>query len=135
MSENETNSSENGPLYSIRCRGIFSTTLTKFLMDNEFNITQSSEIIRERLNLNQYYGNPDLNIQDFWNKQGILSWGKSEVLERFIKLLQENFLDIIARRSSSGKDAILKGKVIAINKYNQSTIIDFKDFKGITCRK
>ncbi|MFX1326089.1 MAG: DUF402 domain-containing protein, partial [Promethearchaeota archaeon] len=42
-----------------------------------------------------------------------------------------NFLDVIIRKSHSGKDAILKGKVIGINKFNRSSIIDLGTFKGI----
>ncbi len=123
--------SESEHEYSIRCRGIYSTTLTKLLLDNNFKITQSSDIIRERLSLNVYFDEPDLSIQDIWNKQGILCWGKEDVIESFVKLLQENLLDVIIRRSFSGKDAILKGKVVSINKYNQSSILDFGDFKGV----
>jgi len=119
------------PQFSIRCRGIYSTTLTKFLLDNNFKITQSSDLIRERLSLNVYGEEPDLNIQDVWNKQGILCWGKFKAIDSFIKILQENFLDVVIRRSISGKDTILKGRVIAINKYNQSSILDFGNFKGV----
>ncbi|MHA1299725.1 MAG: DUF402 domain-containing protein [Candidatus Helarchaeota archaeon] len=132
MSEFEAESEdESEPEFSIRCRGIYSTSLTKFLLENNFKITQSSDILRERLDLNVYKGDPDLSIQDVWNKQGILCWGKSEVIDIFIKLLQDNFLDVIIRKSYSGKDTILKGKVISINKFNQSTILDFGNFKGV----
>ncbi|MFX0133791.1 MAG: ribonuclease E/G, partial [Candidatus Hodarchaeota archaeon] len=94
-------------------------------------MTQSSDLIRKRLSLNVYPEEPDLNIQNTWNKQGILCWGKQEAIDAFIKILRENFLDIVIRKSNSGKDTILKGKVIGINKFNQSSIIDFGNFKGV----
>ncbi len=127
-SEPETDSE---PKFSIRCRGIYSTALTKFLLDKNFKVTQSSDLIRERLSLNIIPEEPDLSIQNTWNRQGILCWGKKEAIDEFIEILQEHFLDVIIRKSISGKDTILKGKVIGINKYNQSSILDFGKFKGI----
>lgn len=123
--------SDTEHIFSFRCRGIYSTALTKFLSENNFKVTQSSDLIRERLSLSVFSDNADITIQDMWNKQGILCWGKIEALDAFTQLLKENFLDVIIRKSKSGKDSILKGRVIAINKNNRSTILDFGDFKGI----
>ena len=117
--------------FSIRCRGIYSTALTKLLLDNNFKVTQSSKLLRERLSLNLYNKNADLSIQDSWNKQGILCWGIQDAIDALINLLQENFLDVIIRKSISGKDAILKGKVIGINRLNHSSIVDCGSFRGI----
>ncbi|NVM04220.1 MAG: ribonuclease E/G [Candidatus Helarchaeota archaeon] len=122
---------DSEPKFSIRCRGIYSTALTKFLLDNNFKVTQSSDLVRERLSLNVFPEDPDLSIQNTWNRQGILCWGKQEAIDEFINILKENFLDVIIRKSISGKDTILKGKVIGVNKFNQSTMVDFGNFKGI----
>lgn len=121
--------------FSIRCRGIYSTALSKFFLDNNFEMTQSSDLVSKRLSLVPYNKAPDLNIQDTWDKQGILCWGKQEAIDSIITLFQENFLDIVIRKSYSGKDTFLKGKVIGINNFNNTSILDFGNFKGILANK
>ncbi|MFB0567242.1 MAG: RNA-binding protein, partial [Candidatus Bathyarchaeia archaeon] len=61
-----------------RVRGIYSTALTKLLLDDDFEIVQPSARIRERFKLEENQELPDLVIYDRRNWQGVYARGKAE---------------------------------------------------------
>jgi len=95
----------------VRVRGIYSTALTKLLLDHGFHITQSTQIIRERLNINPDIDTPDIDIKDTADKQGIIVEAKNEHLNAFLDVISEELPNPIIYVSKVTANAIYKGIV------------------------
>ena len=87
-----------GDLAKARARGIYSTALTKLLLDNGFDITQPSITTRERFNLKDIEGSPDLDIYDRWDLQGVRALGKAGAVADFVSTLQSCLDDVVIRK-------------------------------------
>ncbi len=57
--------------FKARIRGIYSTAITKLLLNNGFEIVQPLSAIRERFILDENVKTPDIDICDRRNKRGI----------------------------------------------------------------
>ena len=95
----------------VRIRGIYSTALTKLLLDHGFDITQSTQIIRERLNINPDMDTPDIDIKDTTDKQGIIVEAKDCYLNVFLGIINEKLPNPIIYVSKVTVNAIYKGIV------------------------
>lgn len=84
--------------YKARVRGIYTTALTRLLVDHDFKIVQPSDYIVERFGSNFSEENPDLNIRDRHDLQGIEAFGEIEAIEAFGSILRCELLDVIFRR-------------------------------------
>ena len=87
-------------MVSVRIRGIYSTALTKLLLDNSFEIVQPSEVIKKRFNLpGEDYVNvpPDLNVHNRLDRQGIIVTGNMVSLENLIDILRSTLDDVVFR--------------------------------------
>ena len=87
-------------MVSVRIRGIYSTALTKLLLDNSFEIVQPSEVIKKRFNLpGEDYVNvpPDLNVHNRLDRQGIIVTGNMVSLENLIDILRFTLDDVVFR--------------------------------------
>lgn len=97
----------------IKIRGIYSTALTKIMLDNGFKITQATPIQVERFNLEYSSEPPDVEIVDFENKQGVLITG--DKVRRIEEVLRRELEDAVFRIPSIKLNSIYKGKVVKIN--------------------
>ncbi|MBS7606738.1 MAG: DUF402 domain-containing protein [Candidatus Bathyarchaeia archaeon] len=91
-------------MFRVKVRGIYSTALTRLLLDGGFKIVQPSAPIRDRFKLPEDAdGNsqPDMEICDRPDKQGINVIGDAASVEKFILILFENLEDVIVRRHPS----------------------------------
>ena len=95
-----------------KVRGIYTTALTKLLLENNFQIVQPSAKIRERFNLKDLFDPPDINIKDRYDLQGIHVMGTAEAVHRFTEILHSNFEDVITRKWKVSVDGIYKGKIV-----------------------
>jgi protein associated with RNAse G/E len=87
-----------------KVRGIYSTALTRLLLDNGFKIVQPSAAIKERFNLPSTPENncqSDLDINDRFDKQGVNIVGNPVSVEKFASILFNTFDDVIIRRGIS----------------------------------
>lgn len=87
-----------------KVRGIYSTALTRLLLDNGFKIVQPSVPIKERFRIPESLGEdsqPDMEITDRPDKQGVIVVGDAASVERFISILFETLDDVIVRRYPS----------------------------------
>lgn len=80
-----------------KVRGIYSTALTKLLLDHGFKIVQTSVDLASRFGLGMGRKDCDLNVLDRGDRQGILGVGKSWAVEDLKTLLVENLLDLVVR--------------------------------------
>jgi hypothetical protein len=98
-------------LFGARVRGIYSTALTKLLIDNGFEIVQPSLRIKERFNLNGVLKPPDLVITDRHNRQGVYVRGKAEPVDIFCSILKSHLDDVVVRKWMFTIGGIYKGLI------------------------
>lgn len=93
----------------VRIRGIFTTSLSKFFIENNYKIVQPSEIIKERLSLERNPLSPHIDIQTLPRKKGIRVSCLSTFAGKFKELILSEFKDSIIREKEAEKGAVYKG--------------------------
>jgi len=111
-------------LAKAQVRGIYSTALTKLLLDNDFEIVQPSVKIRERFNLEESSELPDLIIYDRRNRQGVYAKGKAKPIDVFCSILRSRLDDTVIRRCAFTISGIYKGLVKRIDSATSSVLVD-----------
>lgn len=94
-----------------RVRGIYSTALTKLLLDNGFQIAEPSHSITERFGVKQNNDFPDLRIKDREDRQGVQIKGKAEPVGNFASVLRSLLEDAVTRRSPATINGVYKGSI------------------------
>ena len=107
-----------------RVRGIYSTALTKLLLDNNFDIVQPSIIVKERFKLKENTETPDLDIYDRYDRQGVRALGKAEGIDAFKEILQSRLEDVIIRKWKITTNGIYKGLVKGSDSATYSVLVD-----------
>lgn len=105
-------------------RGIYSTALTKLLLDNDFEIVQPSTRIKERLNLEENQETPDLVIYDRRSRQGVYARGKAEFIDIFCSILRSRLDDVVIRRWIFTIGGIYKGLVKQVDSATSTVLVD-----------
>jgi protein associated with RNAse G/E len=82
----------------VKVRGIYTTALTKLLLDHNYEIVQPSEEIVERFGLEAVERESDLIIRDRYDRQGVEAFGGVEAIDAFRSILREELVDVILRR-------------------------------------
>ncbi len=80
-----------------KVRGIYSTALTKLLLDHGFEMAQTSVDTAALFGLGEGQKDYDLNVLDRGDRQGILGLGESWAVKDLRALLTENLLDVVVR--------------------------------------
>jgi len=107
-----------------RARGIYSTSLTKLLLDKNFEIVQPSTKIKERFNLEENQETSDLVIFDRRNRQGVYARGKAEPIDIFCSILRSRLDDAVIRRWTFTIGGIYKGLVKQVDSATSSVLVD-----------
>ncbi|MEM2102935.1 MAG: ribonuclease E/G [Candidatus Bathyarchaeia archaeon] len=127
-----------------RIRGVYSTALTKLLLDNGFDIVAPSAACKERLGLEDEDAAPDITIEDRYDRHGIRTMGSREATDRLRDVLQSNLDDVIVRKWPVSVDGIYKGLLRGVDIPTRSILIDIgvtvgrvpeKEKTGITSRE
>jgi len=100
-----------------KVRGIYSTALTKLLLDNGFEIVQPSLTIKKRFGLEENSMPPDLKIEDRYDLQGIRVLGTSDAVGTFQSILHSTFEDVLTRKWRVSVDGLYKGTVMEADEY------------------
>ena len=83
-------------LRRIKIRGIYSTALTKLVLDSGFQVVDPSERIRERIRMAfPTHGRYEILIQDREDRQGIEVKGEADHVCELLVHMQESLLDAI----------------------------------------
>jgi Ribonuclease G/E len=114
-----------------RVRGIYSTALTKLLLDNNFEIVQPSAKIKERFSLEENRELPDLVIYDQRNRQGVYARGKAELVNIFCSVLQSRLDDVIIRKWAFTIGGIYKGLIKQVDFATNTALVDIGPAIGI----
>jgi len=117
-------------LLKARVRGIYSTALTKLLIDNGFEIVQPSIRIKERFNLEDNQKTPNLTITDRRNRQGIYLQGKAEPVNTFCSILRSHLDDVIIRRWPFSIGGIYKGLVEKTDHTSRTVLVNIGPTTG-----
>lgn len=98
-------------------RGIYTTALTKLLLDHGFEIVNPSLTIKRRFGLHDNPAPPDLKIKDRYDMQGVRVLGTIEAVNKFYSILQSSFEDVITRKWPISVDGIYRGNVVDSDEY------------------
>ena len=113
-----------------RVRGVYSTALTKLLLDHEFDIVQPSATIKERLGLKENSDSPDLDIYDSPDLQGVQALGKTKLVNKFCSILQSRLEDVIIRMWPVTVDGIYRGLIMGTEPKTHSVPVDIGSAVG-----
>ncbi len=94
-----------------RVRGVYSTALTKLLLDHEFEIVQPSLSIKERFGIEEQNEPPDLDVRERRDRQGVHALGKAESINAFKSILRSHLHDVIVREWPVTANGIYKGLI------------------------
>lgn len=95
-----------------KIRGIYTTALTKLLLENGFQIVQPSQAIKTRFSIPSNNGPPDIKIKDRYDLQGVVALGTAEATETFKAIVHLSFEDALTRKWSVSLDGIYKGRMV-----------------------
>jgi len=107
-----------------RVRGVYTTALTKLLLDQGFDIVQASATTKQRFTFKEDDSSPDLDIYDRRDRQGVKALGKAEPMNNFISLLQVLLEDLVARKWSVTVDGIYKGLLKEVDAATHTVLVD-----------
>jgi len=117
-------------LIKAKVRGIYSTALTKLLLDNGFEIVEPSVASKKRFNLNDNDAVPELTIEDRYDRHGIRTLGNREATDKFKDILHVNLDDVIVRKWLISVDGIYKGILRGVDIPTRSVLIDIGEAVG-----
>ncbi len=109
-----------------KVRGIYTTALTKLLLENGFEVVQPSQAIKSRFGISDNNEPPDLKIKDKHDLQGVVALGKKEAVQAFKAILQATLEDVITREWNVSVDGIYKGLVVGEDDRNLYVKIENK---------
>jgi len=95
-----------------KVRGIYTTALTKLLLENGFEVVQPSQAIKSRFGISDNNEPPDLKIKDKHDLQGVVALGKKKAVQAFKAILQATLEDVITREWNVSVNGIYKGLVV-----------------------
>ena len=99
-------------IIKVRIRGIYTTALTKILLDKGFIIVQASQIIRQRFNIPENNAAPDLTIKTTDDSNTLLVIGFPRQVDETLKILGEELRHTINWVSKLGLYSTVIGRVI-----------------------
>lgn len=96
------------PKWKAKIRDIYSTALTKLLLDHNFDIVQPSVTVRERFGLKENSESPDLEVYDRQDRQGVQASGTAKAINAFTSILQSCLDDVVVRKGEASA-SLLEG--------------------------
>lgn len=107
-------------LVKIKVRGIYSTAITKLLVENGFEIANPSSAINERFSIENKDHGADVLVYDKEDSNGVTINGNGA--EKITEVMQSQFLDTLIRKSETG--AIYLGKIKQIENKFKNIFVD-----------
>ena len=119
----------------VKVRGIYSTAITKLLLDEKIEVTQAAEAIKKALNIEDE-SKPDVIIEDTETKEGVYIYGNGS--ESVVELLKNRLKMSVFYKEEIGKiycgiikntDQKAKSIVISLPD-DEEGVLDLKSFWG-----
>lgn len=99
-------------MFKYRVRGIYTTALSKILLDAKHKIVQATPLVTERLNLEQDNSAPDATIKDSeHSKDSIIAIGFADAVKEVTNLIQKEMPHTIVWRNRLPIRGIVRGKI------------------------
>jgi Ribonuclease G/E len=117
-------------LFKAKIRGIYSTALTKLLLDEGLTIVQPSIEIEERFHLPKCEEQPDIEIHDKIDYQGIVAIGSSNSIEAICNLLSK-LDDAVIRKYPFTLNGVYKGFIKSFDPRLKMAIVDIGVSEGL----
>lgn len=95
----------------IRIRGIYTTALTKFFTENGYMVVQPSEVIKNRLSLNETPLSPHIDVEDLPGGDGVRVRCLASYEKELVHDMLGPFDDVIVNQTEGEKGAVYKGIV------------------------
>ena len=119
----------------VKVRGIYSTAISKLLLDEKISVTQSAEAIKKALKIDDE-SKPDVVIEDTETKEGVYIYGNN--VEEVIEVMKKRLKTSVFYREEIGKiycgiikNTDQKSKSIIISLPNdEEGVLDLKSFWG-----
>jgi len=122
-------------LVKAKIRGIYSTALTKLLLDNGFEIVEPSLTLKEKLKLNSSNDAPDITLEDRYDRHGIRTFGNREATDGLKNVLQSHLDDVIVRKWPISINGIYKGLLRGVDLPTRSVLVDIGTAVGRVSEK
>ena len=119
----------------VKVRGIYSTAISKLLLDEKVEITQAADALKEALKINDE-SKPDVVIEDTETKEGVYLYGNN--VEKIVDIMRKRLKMSIFYREEIGKiycgiikNTDQKSKSIVISlPGDEEGVLDLKSFWG-----
>lgn len=119
----------------VKVRGIYSTAITKLLMDAGVEITQAAEALKNAMNLSDE-APPDVMVEDVETKEGVYVYGSEP--DKVIDILKKDLKESVFYKEDIGKiycgiikNTDQKSKSIVISlPDDEEGVLDLKNFWG-----
>ncbi|MBX5321552.1 MAG: DUF402 domain-containing protein [Candidatus Bathyarchaeota archaeon] len=98
-----------------KVRGIYTTALTRLLLENGFQIVQPSQAIKNRFGIPDCNEPPDIKIKDRYDLQGVKAIGTAEAIAKFQSTVHAALEDAVTRKWNISVDGIYKGNIVGEN--------------------
>lgn len=99
-----------------RVRGVYTTGITKLLLDAGFSISRPTGAIRERFRIEDVPGEEDVSIYDRNDKQGVLVVGKKDAVNNVLQVFRGELKSAIICRFPLDLNSVYKGVVREIKR-------------------
>jgi hypothetical protein len=117
-------------LTRVRIRGVYSTALSKLLLERDFSLSQVSEELAERFDSDRDLSPSDVEINSDEDGTGIIVSGEIDAVSAVKDVLMDSFLDIVKRDSKINVNAVYLGTVQKVDSRLKAAFVDIDDEVG-----
>lgn len=110
-------------------RGIYSTALTKLMLDEGFEISYPSRTIAIRFKIGDLNVKPDVTVVETSDKQGVLIRGAPEKVKKIVRIIIERLKNVLVRKSIVNVGAVYRGVVAGSR--DGGVLVDLGFIKGV----
>jgi hypothetical protein len=114
----------------VRARGIYSTALSKLLVDREFSLSQVSDDLSEQFEAGQDSAPADVEINGLEEGTGVVVSGEIDAVSAVKDVLMDAFTDIVKRDSKVNLNAVYLGTVQKVDSRLKAAFVDIDDEVG-----